>query len=128
MNVLVWYKRDLRVHDHPALTLAAGIGSVLPVHVVEPDLWAQTDVSARQWEFVAESLGNHEAIEVVGEAGDVLLMHPHLVHARSMNCSLAHRLAANRCFVLHAPKSIHTPVAGSFSPMERAIRNAIGLS
>ena len=56
MNVLVWLKRDLRLHDHPALTLAAGIGPVLPVHVVEPELWSQPDASARQWAFVAESL------------------------------------------------------------------------
>ena len=58
MNVLVWLKRDLRVHDHPALTLAAGIGPVLPVYVVEPELWAEPDASARQWEFVAESLAD----------------------------------------------------------------------
>jgi deoxyribodipyrimidine photo-lyase len=56
MNVLVWLKRDLRVQDHPALTLAAGIGPVLPVYVVEPELWAEADASARQWECVAESL------------------------------------------------------------------------
>ena len=56
MNVLVWLKRDLRVHDHPALTLAAGMGPVLPVYVVEPELWAEPDASARQWEFVAEAL------------------------------------------------------------------------
>ncbi|HLQ17557.1 MAG TPA: deoxyribodipyrimidine photo-lyase, partial [Tabrizicola sp.] len=58
MNVLVWLKRDLRVHDHPALTLAAGLGPVLPVYVVEPELWAEADASARQWEFVAESLAD----------------------------------------------------------------------
>jgi Phytanoyl-CoA dioxygenase (PhyH) len=85
-------------------------------------------LSYPQMRDLAESLDSHEAIEVVGEAGDVLLMHPHLVHARSMNCSSAHRLAANRCFALHAPKSIHTPAAGSFSLMEQAIRDAIGLS
>ncbi|MDM7930472.1 FAD-binding domain-containing protein [Tabrizicola sp.] len=56
MNVLVWLKRDLRVNDHPALTLAAELGPVLPVHIVEPELWAGPDASARQWEFVAESL------------------------------------------------------------------------
>ncbi|MGL4234818.1 deoxyribodipyrimidine photo-lyase, partial [Tabrizicola sp.] len=56
MNVLVWLKRDLRVHDHPALALAAGVGPVLPVYIVEPELWAAPDSSARQWEFVAESL------------------------------------------------------------------------
>jgi deoxyribodipyrimidine photo-lyase len=58
MNVLVWLKRDLRPDDHPALTYAAGLGAVLPVYVVEPDLWAGPDASARQWEFVAESLAD----------------------------------------------------------------------
>ncbi len=58
MNVLVWLKRDLRPDDHPALDLAAGLGPVLPLYVVEPELWAGPDASARQWAFVAESLGD----------------------------------------------------------------------
>ncbi len=61
MNVLVWLKRDLRLHDHPALTLAAGLRAVLPVYVVEPELWQQPDASARQWGFVAESLAGLRA-------------------------------------------------------------------
>lgn len=56
MNVLVWLKRDLRLADHPALALAAGIGPVLPVYVVEPSLWSGPDASARHWGFLAESL------------------------------------------------------------------------
>ena len=56
MNVLIWFKRDLRLHDHPALTMAAGLGSVLPVYIVEPEAWAQADASARHWGFIAESL------------------------------------------------------------------------
>lgn len=67
MNVLVWFKRDLRVHDHPALVMAAEVGAVLPVFVVEPDLWAQPETSARQWEFVAESLaGLREDLAGIG--------------------------------------------------------------
>ncbi|MES2542096.1 MAG: deoxyribodipyrimidine photo-lyase [Pseudomonadota bacterium] len=67
MNVLVWLKRDLRIHDHPALTLAAELGSVLPVYVVEPDLWSQPDASARQWDLVAESLVDlREALGGIG--------------------------------------------------------------
>lgn len=58
MNVLVWFKRDLRLSDHPALTFAAGIGPVLPLYVVEPDFWALPDVSARQWAFTSESLAD----------------------------------------------------------------------
>lgn len=56
MNVLVWLKRDLRLHDHPALAFAAARGRVLPVYVVEPEYWAQPDTSARQWAFTAECL------------------------------------------------------------------------
>ncbi|MBN8631848.1 MAG: deoxyribodipyrimidine photo-lyase [Rhodobacterales bacterium] len=67
MNVLVWFKRDLRLHDHPALTLAAGMGPVLPVYLVEPDLWAGPEASARQWEFVAESLEDlRDALAAIG--------------------------------------------------------------
>lgn len=56
MNVLIWFKRDLRAHDHPALSHAAGLGSVLPLYIVEPEYWAQPDASARQWAFTAECL------------------------------------------------------------------------
>ena len=56
MLSLLWFKRDLRIRDHPALALAAAQGRVLPVYIVEPDLWAQPDASARQWAFIAESL------------------------------------------------------------------------
>jgi deoxyribodipyrimidine photo-lyase len=56
MNVLVWFKRDLRVADHPALALAAATGPVLPLYIVEPDYWRLPDTSARQWAFTAECL------------------------------------------------------------------------
>jgi len=56
MNVLVWYKRDLRVEDHAALCFGASLGAVLPLYIAEPEYWALPDTSARQWEFVAETL------------------------------------------------------------------------
>lgn len=33
---IVWFRRDLRVRDHPALAAAAAAGEVLPVFVVDP--------------------------------------------------------------------------------------------
>ncbi len=81
MNVLMWFKRDLRLSDHPALTMAAGLGSVLPVYIVEPDYWALPDTSARQWSVVAEGLADLRSdlaamglplIVRVGEAVQVL--------------------------------------------------------
>ncbi|WP_299042676.1 FAD-binding domain-containing protein [uncultured Tateyamaria sp.] len=56
MTTLVWFKRDLRVADHPALARAAAIGDVLPLYVFEPAYWAEPDVSGRQFEFVRESV------------------------------------------------------------------------
>jgi deoxyribodipyrimidine photo-lyase len=53
---VVWFKRDLRVQDHRPLAEAARRGAVLPLYVVEPDLWAQPDMSARHWGFIAQSL------------------------------------------------------------------------
>jgi deoxyribodipyrimidine photo-lyase len=53
---VVWFKRDLRICDHAPLSEAAKRGPVLPLYVVEPEYWALPDTSARQWQFIAESL------------------------------------------------------------------------
>ena len=53
---IVWFKRDLRVADHGPLAEAAALGPVLPLVVIEPDLWRQPDMSGRQFAFVAECL------------------------------------------------------------------------
>ena len=56
MNQVVWFKRDLRVADHRPLAEAAARGPVIPLYVVEPELWRQADASARHWGFLRESL------------------------------------------------------------------------
>ena len=53
---IVWFKRDLRVTDHVPLADAAARGKVLPLYVIEPELWAQPDVSSRHWQFIRASL------------------------------------------------------------------------
>jgi deoxyribodipyrimidine photo-lyase len=56
-GVILWFKRDLRVADHPALALAARTGlPVLPLYIVEPDLWAQNDADARHYGLLREAL------------------------------------------------------------------------
>ncbi len=68
MNVLVWFRNDLRITDHPALALAAEAGeAVLPLHIVDPAEWAGAARSARQWDFRAESLRElREALAALG--------------------------------------------------------------
>lgn len=78
---VVWFKRDLRVHDHAALTAAAQAGKVLCIYVCEPQLWQQPDASGRQWHFLLESLSDLQRSlarrgsrlhVLVGEVTDVL--------------------------------------------------------
>lgn len=56
MVQLVWFKRDLRTRDHEALARAAARGPVLPLYIVEPELWRQPDASGRHWAFLREAL------------------------------------------------------------------------
>jgi deoxyribodipyrimidine photo-lyase len=53
---IVWFKRDLRVVDHAPLAAAAARGPVLPLFLVEPELWREPDASGRHWAFLRESL------------------------------------------------------------------------
>jgi deoxyribodipyrimidine photo-lyase len=56
-GTILWFKRDLRVADHPALARAAEAGQpVLPLYIVEPGLWAQPDADARHYGFLRDSL------------------------------------------------------------------------
>ena len=53
---LVWFKRDLRITDHEALARAARNGPVLPLYILEPELWQQPDMSPRHYVFLQECL------------------------------------------------------------------------
>jgi len=69
---VVWFKRDLRLHDHAPLQAAASQGPVLPLYVVEPDYWALPDHAARQWSFARECLGALR--EALAELGGTLMV------------------------------------------------------
>ncbi|HPF24239.1 MAG TPA: FAD-binding domain-containing protein [Hyphomonas sp.] len=54
---IIWFRRDLRVHDHAALAAAmASGGSVLPLYIFEPGFWALPEHSRRQFDFLMDSL------------------------------------------------------------------------
>jgi deoxyribodipyrimidine photo-lyase len=59
MLEIVWFKRDLRIHDHAPLAAAAASGRpVLPLFILEPELWAQPEFSGRHFAFLRESLAD----------------------------------------------------------------------
>jgi deoxyribodipyrimidine photo-lyase len=46
-RTVMWFRRDLRLGDHPALAEAATTGEVLPLFVVDPQLWGTAGVPRR---------------------------------------------------------------------------------
>src|SRR6478609_9816933 len=46
---LLWFRRDLRLADNPALLAAAGDGPVLPLFVLDPVLWGPAGPARRAY-------------------------------------------------------------------------------
>ena len=82
MAHVVWFKRDLRIADHQAFSEAARHGPIVPLYILEPELWQQPDLSHRHYCFLNESLAEldaqlieHYGIPLVvrcGNASDIL--------------------------------------------------------
>jgi deoxyribodipyrimidine photo-lyase len=68
---VVWFKRDLRIHDHEPLRRAVAAGPVIPLYICEPELWRQPDTDACHWQFIADSL--HELRDGLGRLGAPLI-------------------------------------------------------
>jgi deoxyribodipyrimidine photo-lyase len=65
---IVWFKRDLRVNDNQVLSDASKIGHVIPLYIIEPDLWKQPDLSYRQYCFLQESLKDlQKSLSLLGQ-------------------------------------------------------------
>jgi deoxyribodipyrimidine photolyase len=46
---VLWFRRDLRLADHPALTAAAAEGDVVGLFVIDPALWDGAGPVRRAW-------------------------------------------------------------------------------
>ena len=55
INIL-WFKKDLRIFDNEALCEAVKDNDILPIYIIELDIWSQKTHSKRQWQFCKESL------------------------------------------------------------------------
>ena len=55
INIL-WFKKDLRIFDNEALTESLKDRDIIPIFIIEKELWIQKTYSDRQWQFCKESL------------------------------------------------------------------------
>jgi deoxyribodipyrimidine photo-lyase len=98
---IVWFKRDLRTHDHVPLREAALRGRVLPLYIVEPEYWKGADASGRHWEVVRESLLElRDALHQLGlpliiRKGDVVDVLENLRREHSIQALWSHEETGN---------------------------------
>jgi deoxyribodipyrimidine photo-lyase len=64
MTSIMWFRRDLRLRDNPALRAAADQGPVLGLFVLDPGLWRNAGPARRAWlaaslRSLDESMGGH---------------------------------------------------------------------
>lgn len=69
MTSIVWFRRDLRLHDHPALLTAHRDGPVLPLVVLDPALLASTAPRVAGYLACVRALG-----ESIAERGSRLIV------------------------------------------------------
>ena len=60
--VIFWFKRDLRIADNIPLLNAINSGfHIIPLFIIEPDLWQQKELSLRQYKFQTDCLNDIKA-------------------------------------------------------------------
>jgi len=100
-TTVVWFKRDLRVHDHAPLVHAARQGPVLCLYVVEPSLWRQPDSALQHSAFLRESLRDlAQQLRACGAAlqlavGEVTEVLARLHHLQPFERLVAHEETGN---------------------------------
>lgn len=101
MVQVVWFKRDLRVHDHRPLAVADALArnngtGLICLYVLEPELWAQPELSARQYDALAEALSDldqalrERGLGLTVALGDAAEAFERLHRQHAIQCVLAH--------------------------------------
>jgi hypothetical protein len=68
-----------------------------------------------------------EFMEVTGKAGDVVFVHPFMLHASSQNPSRRPRFMTNPTVILNEPMNFNRDNPDDFSLVERSVCNALGV-
>ncbi len=69
----------------------------------------------------------HDFVEATGKAGDVYLLHPYVLHAKSQNLLGLPRMITNPPVHLLEPMDFNRPDPADFSPVELAVLRGLGV-
>jgi deoxyribodipyrimidine photo-lyase len=74
-TIIVWFRNDLRVHDHPALaTAVADAAHVIPVFILNDELLKSERASSNRNRFLLESLTDLKA-SLINLGADLVIRH-----------------------------------------------------
>ena len=82
----MWFRRDLRVRDNPALLAALEEGSVTALFVLDPAIWAGAGPARRAW-LAANVLALAERIPLTVHHGDPVDVVPRVARDRRVHVS-----------------------------------------
>ncbi|TGN64479.1 deoxyribodipyrimidine photo-lyase [Nocardioides eburneiflavus] len=84
MSSVMWFRRDLRVRDNPALLAALEDGPVTALFVVDPVIWASAGAARRAW-LAANVLDLAERIPLTIQHGDPREVVPRVADGRRVH-------------------------------------------
>jgi deoxyribodipyrimidine photo-lyase len=83
-SAVMWFRRDLRVRDNPALLAALEEGSVTALFVLDPAIWATAGAARRAW-LAANVLALAERIPLTVRHGDPREVVPRVAAGRRVH-------------------------------------------
>ena len=96
MNI-VWFKRDLRLEDNESFLEASRSGPVLPIYIIERQLWLQPDLTGRQYNFLKQCLDELDQSlrsyggKLIIKVGDAVQIFTELKEKHSLNKLFSHQ-------------------------------------
>lgn len=127
---LVWFKRDLRIEDHAALSEAIKCGPILPLYILEPELWKQEDMSQRQYKFLTDCLVDLDrALQSIGQrliikVGDAVPVIQKIHEVHDIQRIWSHQETWNR-WTYFRDKQVKTWVQENAIPWHEPVQNGV---
>lgn len=119
LQVVVW--QDIQHKGGGTLIAPDSIKPVAELLLAHPE---GLDPYDKGWGGIAAQC--REFVETIGEAGDVVMLHPLMLHASSQNVSGIPRFMTNPCIPLKDPLNLNRDNPDDFSPVELGILKALG--
>ncbi|MCE9592352.1 MAG: hypothetical protein K8S99_17745 [Planctomycetes bacterium] len=117
--IVLW--RDIEPQGGGTYFASDSVREMARLYVNKPEGGYPTD------EDFARALGNcRDFHELTGKAGDIVLMHPYMLHAVSINTRPEPRVICNVCVSLKEPMNFNRPDPADFSLVERSVLQALG--